>query len=118
MIANRILILAGGLCGAAGMALSAVAAHAGGGNVGTAASFLLMHAPAFLAAGLLGGNRVLKWGAFVLLAGLAIFAGDLLMRDYAGMRLLPMAAPAGGMMMIAGWLILAASAFVNPRKAG
>ncbi|RUZ84373.1 hypothetical protein EN942_17540, partial [Mesorhizobium sp. M7A.F.Ca.CA.001.14.1.1] len=41
---SRILVLAGGFCGAAGVALSAAAAHLGGAFVGTAASFLLMHA--------------------------------------------------------------------------
>jgi len=110
MIINRILILSGGVCGAAGVGLSAVAAHAGGGNVGTAASFLLMHAPAFLAAGLFGGNQVLRAGCLVLLAGLAMFAADLLMREYAGTRLFPMAAPAGGILMMLGWVTVAISA--------
>ena len=110
MMANRLLILAGGLCGAAGVAFSAAAAHAASANVGTAASFLLMHAPAFLAIGLIGGNLVLRLGGGVLLLGVLLFAGDLLMRDYAGMRLFPMAAPAGGTIMILGWLVVAASA--------
>ena len=111
MIADRILILAGGLAGTAGVALSAVAAHAGGGNVGTAASFLLMHAPAVLAVGLFNRSNLLRAGALVLTVGLAIFAGDLLMRDYAGTRLFPMAAPTGGTAMIVGWLLIAAAAF-------
>jgi uncharacterized membrane protein YgdD (TMEM256/DUF423 family) len=110
MNSDRIFVAAGGLCGAAGVALSAAAAHAGGGNVGTAASFLLMHAPVFLAAGLIGGNRLLRGGCGILLAGLLVFAGDLLMRDYAGTRLFPMAAPAGGVLLIGGWLVVAASA--------
>lgn len=110
---QKLFILAGGLAGAAGVALSAVAAHAGGGNVGTAASFLLAHAPAFLAIGLIGGNRVLKGGGAVLLIGLVLFCGDLLARDYAGTRLFPMAAPAGGTLLIAGWLGIAASALVG-----
>ena len=115
MNANRILILAGGLCGALGVALSAAAAHVGGGNVGTAASFVLMHAPAFLAVGLVGANTVLRLGAFVLLAGLALFCGDLLLRHYAGTRVFPMAAPAGGTLMILGWLVIAASGIVKGR---
>ena len=110
MQANRFLVLAGGLCGAAGVALSAAAAHSGGANVGTAASFLLMHAPVFLVVGLLGGNRMLRLGAWALLVGVLVFAGDLLMRDYAGTRLFPMAAPAGGTLMILAWLVIAASA--------
>ena len=110
---DRFLVLAGGLCGAAGVAFSAAAAHSGGGNIGTAASFLLMHAPAFLAIGLIGGGKVLRVGSWALLLGLLVFAGDLLMRDYAGTRLFPMAAPAGGLLLIAGWLIVAASAFTR-----
>jgi uncharacterized membrane protein YgdD (TMEM256/DUF423 family) len=112
-VTDRSLVLAGGLCGVAGVALSAAAAHAGGGNIETAASFLLMHAPAFLAIGLLGAGRVLRIGGFVLLFGLLVFAGDLVMRHYAGARLFPMAAPIGGGLLILGWLIVALSAFAS-----
>src|SRR5207245_10691271 len=87
---SRILVLAGGLCGAAGVALSAAAAHLGGAFVGTAASFLLMHAPVFLAAGLLGANRILRMGSLALLVGLLLFCGDLLARDFLGSRLFPL----------------------------
>ena len=113
---GRIFIVVGGLAGAAGVALSAVAAHAGGGNVGTAASFLLAHAPALLAIGLIGGNRVLKGGGAILLLGLVLFCGDLLARHYAGSRLFPKAAPAGGTLLIAGWLVVAASALAGSSR--
>lgn len=107
---QTLFILAAGLAGAAGVALSAVAAHAGGGNVATAATFLLAHAPALLAIGLLGRGRVLAAGGALLLLGVVLFSGDLLMRHYVGERLFPMAAPIGGTTMIAGWLVIAASA--------
>lgn len=110
MAVDRPLILASGLCGIAGVAFSAAAAHGGAANTGTAASFLLMHAPAFLAAGLWNGGRILRIAALVLLAGVIVFAGDLLMRDYAGMRLFPFAAPAGGILMMAGWAGIGLSA--------
>jgi uncharacterized membrane protein YgdD (TMEM256/DUF423 family) len=112
-VSDRSLVLAGGLCGVAGVALSAVAAHAGGGNIETAASFLLMHAPAFLAIGLLGAGWILRIGGFVLLLGLLLFTGDLVMRHYLGARAFPMAAPIGGGAMILGWLIVALSAFAS-----
>lgn len=112
---DRILVLAGGLSGAAGVALSAAAAHLGGAFVGTAASFLIMHAPVFLAIGLLGANRILRTGSFVLLVGLVLFCGDLLARDFIGSRLFPMSAPIGGTLLIGGWLAIAASALVPPR---
>ncbi|MEO3386918.1 DUF423 domain-containing protein [Mesorhizobium sp. CAU 1741] len=108
---QRLFVLAGGLAGAAGVALSAVAAHAGGGNIATAASFMLAHAPALLAIGLVGRGRVLAAGGSILLVGLLLFCADLLLRHYVGDRLFPMSAPIGGTAMIAGWLVVAASAF-------
>ena len=112
---NRYFVFASGLCGAAGVALSAAAAHsAGEPNLGIAANMLLFHAPAFLAVGLMGGNKVLRLGGLILLIGLLIFAGDLLARVYLGARLFPMAAPAGGVLMIGGWLGVAAAAFARP----
>lgn len=108
---NRIFVLIASLYGAAGVALSAAAAHTGGANIHTAAAFLLAHAPAFLALGLLGGKGPLRIAGWVLFAGLTLFAGDLLMRDYAGTRLFPMAAPTGGTLMIFGWLAIGAAAF-------
>ncbi|MDF3155791.1 DUF423 domain-containing protein [Mesorhizobium sp. XAP10] len=113
---SRILVLTGGFCGAAGVALSAAAAHLGGAFVGTAASFLLMHAPVFLAAGLLGANRILRIGSLILLVGLLLFCGDLLARDFIGSRLFPLSAPIGGTLLIAGWLAIAASALVRVRS--
>jgi len=105
-----LLAAAGGLCGAAGVALSAVAAHAGGGNIGTAATMLLAHGPVLLAAGLAGTGRAMRLAGLVLLVGVLLFAGDLLVRETGAARLFPMAAPAGGMLMIAGWLGIAVSA--------
>jgi uncharacterized membrane protein YgdD (TMEM256/DUF423 family) len=112
---DRLLILAAGLAGMAGVALSALAAHKGGAFTGTAANFLLMHAPVFLAAGLLGGGRVLRAACLVLFVGLVLFAGDLIARDLAGTRLFPFAAPTGGTLMILGWLGVALSALASRR---
>ncbi|TIS47624.1 DUF423 domain-containing protein [Mesorhizobium sp.] len=113
---SRVLVLAGGLVGAAGVALSAAAAHRGGAFTGTAASFLLMHAPVFLAIGLIGGNRCLRIACLALLVGLLLFSGDLLARDFLGSRLFPMSAPFGGTLLIAGWLAIAVSALLRPRS--
>ncbi len=113
MIFGRILLFLGGLFGAAGVALSAVNAHIGGANVGTAASFLLAHAPALVAIGLLGGRRgdgVIRFGGLLLLVGPLLFSGDLLMREFMGERLFPMAAPSGGTFTILGWIIVAIGA--------
>jgi len=110
---DRLLVFAGGLSGAAGVALSAAAAHQGGAFTGTAANFLLFHAPVFLVAGLLGNSRVLRIGCLVLLVALVLFCGDLLARVYLGGRLFPFAAPTGGTLLIAGWLTIAASALTK-----
>jgi uncharacterized membrane protein YgdD (TMEM256/DUF423 family) len=112
---SRPLLFAAGLLGASGVALSAAAAHQGLANVATAASFLLMHAPAFLALSVLGGNRLRSIGSWAVLLGLVIFSGDLLARAYLGTRLFPMAAPTGGVLMIGGWLVIAASALFKDR---
>jgi uncharacterized membrane protein YgdD (TMEM256/DUF423 family) len=115
MILSRMFILIAGLGGAAGVGLSAAAAHQGGGNLATAAQFLLFHAPAFLAIGFFGGGLMLRTGGSVLLAGLLLFTGDLAMRHYAGDRLFPFAAPTGGTLMIAGWLLVGLSALLPKR---
>ncbi|RWM05958.1 MAG: DUF423 domain-containing protein [Mesorhizobium sp.] len=113
---SPVLVLVGGLVGAAGVALSAAAAHRGGAFTGTAASFLLMHAPVFLAIGLIGGNRCLRIASLILLVGLLLFSGDLLARDFLGSRLFPMSAPIGGTLLIAGWLAIALSALWRSRS--
>ncbi len=120
---HRFLILAAGLLGAGGVALLASAAHAGGDNLQTAAAFMLAHAPVLLAVGLVdglagrpAGGRILAPAALIVLAGVALFAGDLTLRDLAGERLFPMAAPTGGTLTILGWLGIAASALFRPAR--
>lgn len=113
--ANRLLAFLGGLCGVFGVALSAAAAHRGGAFIGTAANFLLFHASALLAIGLAGQNRWLRLGGFVLAVGLMLFCGDLLTRDLLGNRFFPFAAPAGGTLLIVGWLGIAVSALIRSK---
>ena len=109
-----IFILVGGLMGAVGVGLSAYGAHAGADSVTTSAQFLLFHAPLFVALGLAGKpNGLRAAGAGLLAIGLVLFCGDLLMRHFADTRLFPMAAPAGGMAMIGGWLVVAVSGLMN-----
>ena len=115
---DRVLFVAGALCGAAGVALSAASSHGGSTNVATAANFLLFHAPALIALSLVAaGSRVLHVGAVILLLALLLFCGDLLARDYLGQRLFPFAAPVGGSGMILGWLMLAVGGLLG-RKDG
>lgn len=104
--------LAAMAAGAGGVALSAAAAHGGGANAGIAAQFLLFHAPVFLLLASGAAARAALPG-LALVLGLALFAGDLLARDFLGHKLFPLAAPTGGMLMIAGWL-LAGGAMLIP----
>lgn len=122
---NRVLRLAvvlAGLMGAAGVALAAAAAHQpDAARLGSASSMLLFHASAVIGAALLAGhgiaNRALGFIAtFGFIAGAALFAGDLAMRQYAGHGLFTMAAPTGGTLLILSWLILAIAA-AWPRRA-
>jgi uncharacterized membrane protein YgdD (TMEM256/DUF423 family) len=114
----HILIAVAGLMGAAGVALAAVAAHSAATfKLDSAAYLLLFHAPALIA-GALGVERGLIWKPLgvTALAGFAlgstIFAGDLCLRAFAGTRLFPMAAPAGGTILILSWLAITVAAVI------
>jgi uncharacterized membrane protein YgdD (TMEM256/DUF423 family) len=112
----RILIVLAAVMGADGVMLAAASAHgADASRLAPASSMLLFHASAVLAAVALCERGMIhaKIGiaaafGFVVAAGL--FAGDLTLRQYAGHGLFPMAAPAGGTLLIAGWLALAVAA--------
>lgn len=112
---ERLLFFVGALFGALGVALSAVAAHQTGGDLGTAASFMLVHAPVLLMLATNRFGRLLSTGAWVMVLGLILFCGDLIVRTFLGTRLFPMAAPAGGLLLIGGWLLVAVSALLTPR---
>ena len=111
----NVLILLAGLMGAAGVVLAAAAAHGERAIRLDAAGYLLLHACAVVAGVAVLDHGLVSWplgiaalGAFVL--GSALFAGDLSLRAFAGHRLFAMAAPSGGALLIAGWLLLAAAA--------
>ena len=112
MTATLLVILAG-IMGAGGVTLAAASAHAvPNAGLDSAGHMLSLHAAA-----LLGGAAILNAGLmwrplgaialFGLALGAVLFAGDLALRAFAGHRLFPMAAPTGGTIMIASWLVLA-----------
>lgn len=110
-----VLVLAG-LMGAAGIVLAAAGAHAApGAGLDSAAYMLLFHAAAVIGAVALLQQGVV-WRPLALAAlaawivGAALFSGDLALRAFAGHRLFVMAAPSGGIILIAGWLLFAAAA--------
>ncbi|MRN42587.1 MULTISPECIES: DUF423 domain-containing protein [unclassified Brucella] len=103
-----------GVCGALGIASYAGAAHMGESHLGTIAPLLLAHAPALLFLSLISPvSRVARISGAVLVVGLALFCGDLFMRDMTGDRLFPFAAPTGGSLMILGWLCLGCSGWFS-----
>ena len=121
MASYRILIALAGLMGACGVVLAAGAAHlADASRLGPASSMLLFHATAVLGTvalaerGILHG-RIAMVAAIGFVVAASLFAGDLTVRQYADHSLFPMAAPTGGTLLIASWIVLALSA-VFPRK--
>lgn len=116
MAALRIVAICAGLMGAAGVGLAAASAHlADAGRLAAASSMLLVHACAAIGAALLAERGIARpWGglvaAFGLVAGASLFAGELSLRQFADASLFSMAAPAGGTLTIASWLLLAVAA--------
>jgi uncharacterized membrane protein YgdD (TMEM256/DUF423 family) len=111
-----LFLVIAGVFGAAGIALAAAGAHtAPSAGLDSAANILLFHALAIL-----GGTALLLQGmlsrqlALIALAawvlGTILFSADVALRAFVGQRLFPMAAPAGGIILILAWLVLAAAA--------
>ena len=112
----RILIVLAGIMGADGVVLAAASAHqADASRLASASSMLLFHATAVLAAVALAERGVIHVrigiaAAFGFVIAVALFAGDLTLRQYAGHSLFSMAAPTGGTLLIVSWLALAVAA--------
>jgi uncharacterized membrane protein YgdD (TMEM256/DUF423 family) len=112
-----VLIAGAGLAGAAGVALAAIAAHkAESAGLTTAALLLVLHAAAVVAlvalsqTGLFG--RGLLAAAWVLLFGALLFSASVAKLTLAGTPLFPMSAPAGGTLMILGWVTVGGAALL------
>lgn len=113
-----LVLFLSGLIGAAGVALAAAATHMGGALLGPASAMCLAHAPAMLA--LFAAHRLLRpaTGAGLLMGlGTVLFAGDLVLKEFFGAGLFPMAAPSGGILMMLGWLLAGLGAFMPQPKA-
>ena len=112
----RILIILAGVMGADGVILAAVSAHQGdAARLLPASSMLLFHATAVLAVVALSERGVIHAriglaAACGFVVAVALFAGDLTIRHFAGHGLFPFAAPTGGTLLIVSWLTLAVAA--------
>ncbi|MGH6702997.1 MAG: DUF423 domain-containing protein [Bradyrhizobium sp.] len=119
----RILVILAALMGTAGVILAAASAHQpDASRLLPASSMLLFHALAVLAAVALTERGIIDRrigiaaaSGFVIAA--VLFAADLTVRQYAGHRLFPFAAPTGGTLLILSWLMLAVAA-AWPRRDG
>ncbi|HLY54671.1 MAG TPA: DUF423 domain-containing protein [Stellaceae bacterium] len=107
-------IVAAGVAGFAGVGLGAASTHlAGGGSptlLDTAYRFLLFHAPALGLVGVLERlqpSRTLVLAGLLLTAGLLCFAGGLTLLALTDSPLGQWSTPAGGTLLLAGWLTLA-----------
>lgn len=110
---ERLFLFFAGLSGAAAMTSYAASAHGDHAFLGVVAPILLGHAAAFLGFSCLSlRSRAIYWAGILVLVGLALFAGDLILRDLTGNKLFAMAAPTGGTLMIGGWLMTALCAFI------
>lgn len=111
-----------GLAGAGAIVLAAVAGHlVQDQRLHTAAYFLLFHASATLAACCLAITLPSRgaWflaAAYLFLLGSLLFGGELSLRALSGTSLFAIAAPFGGLLMIAGWLAVTLAAVATLRS--
>jgi uncharacterized membrane protein YgdD (TMEM256/DUF423 family) len=116
--ADRVIGVAAGLLGASGVAASAAGAHATASeNLSVAGLVLMSHAAALLALAVprAGSDPVRRIAAFAMIIGVSLFAGDLVLAALRGRHLFPMAAPTGGLLIIASWVV-AALAHIGGRR--
>lgn len=115
---HRPILIAGALLALLAVALGAFGAHAldgvldgkGQGWWETAAQYQMWHAIALVALSALP-LRGVRPAAWLLGLGMIIFSGSLYAMALGGWRWLGMVTPLGGMLMLAGWLVLAAAAW-------
>ncbi len=112
----RVSVVLAGMMGAGGVILAALSAHASDASqLAPGSSMLLFHASSVLAVAALAERAIVHarigiTAGFGFAAGATLFAADLALRQYAGHRLFPFAAPTGGTLLIASWLLVLAAA--------
>lgn len=103
---GRWLAAFGAVLAGAGVALSAYAAHADGGTrLQPAALMSLVHGVALAALAGRSDGRVARMALLALLMGVLLFSGSLVGAHLAAWS--TRLAPAGGLLMIGGWLLYA-----------
>lgn len=118
-----LLFLIAGLFGLAGVILGALGAHALEETLAsrdataawnTAVLYHLVHTAALLACAI-GANgssgRLLKWAGGFFAGGILLFSGSIYLLSLGGPAALGPVTPLGGFLFMAGWGLIAASAF-------
>ena len=117
-------IVLAGLSGLIAVGMGAYGAHGLAGEadaqalVAQAANYQIIHALALLGADRItvdtrrGGGMLAHGAALLFALGMALFCGSLYVKALTGAPLaVPMVTPAGGMTLMAGWLVLALAGF-------
>lgn len=121
---RRLLVLLAGLMGASGVAAAAAGAHMSSDPaLAIAANFLMIGAASVVGTVALATARGRRWSfadvsGGILTLGTLLFSGALAGRVLWNVVIFPMAAPTGGTMLIAGWLVLALAAFERGSDVG
>ena len=131
-------IVCGAIVGALGVAIGAFGAHglkthleAAGDDVDavrmlstfeTGVRYQMYHAPVLMLIGLLLARRrpspMLQVAGYCVLTGVVIFSGLLYALVLSGMKILGAIVPIGGLLLIAGWTLLAIAAWRETAKPG
>jgi uncharacterized membrane protein YgdD (TMEM256/DUF423 family) len=78
----------------------------------TAVRYHFLHALGLLAIGVLLRSldgALLRWSAVLVLAGIVLFSGSLYLLTFGAPRLVGIMTPVGGLALIAGWILFAAT---------
>lgn len=122
------MVAMGGIFGAIGVASAAAASHSDTtGLLGPASVMLLAHAPALIALYAAKAHiQFVSLAAVILTLGTILFTSDLAVNfvnrtgiNQSGLLpdgIFPMAAPIGGVLMIAGWLVIIVCSFFAVRR--
>lgn len=109
---QRWLAFAGALACAVAVALGAYASHGAEGQaqsrIALAALMLFGHGLAVMALAPRGTGAMIRWSLRILALGVLLFSGSLILA--AGFAMAAPLAPAGGLLLILGWFMLAVAA--------
>lgn len=121
----RLFLLAGSIHGFLAVALGAFAAHGLKGKLSeyslsifqTGVHYQAIHALALLAVALLlkltPATSALAWSGWCFFFGILIFSGSLFALSLSGIKVLGAITPIGGVLFLAGWLLLASHAWTS-----